>query len=127
VPRLAEYVAALGLWEEVFEDCLRFFIDLEHSLAGPALEPALDDEIAPVAILVGILADNEAIFFEVQHLHPRNTGVARENRRRAQRLFGIVNPELISICVEDVLDLAFVLGYCSTTGALSMIFNFRQA
>jgi hypothetical protein len=84
-------------------------VDFEHAFAGPPLEPTLDDQVAPVAILVGIFADDHAIFLEVQHLDPRDAGVACQNRRRAQRLFGAVNPQLIRVCVEDVLDLAFIL------------------
>jgi len=93
VPGLAEYMAAFGLRDQVFENRLRFLVDFEHAFAGPPLEPALDDEVAPVAVLVGIiLADNEAVFFEVQHLDPRDARISRENRCRAQRLFGTVDP-----------------------------------
>jgi hypothetical protein len=72
-------VAALGLREEGFEDELRFFVDLEDAFAGTPLESALDDEIAPVTILIGLVADEDTIFFEVQHLDAGNPGVAREN------------------------------------------------
>jgi hypothetical protein len=40
---LAEHVAASGLGEQGFENRLRFLVDFEHALAGPALEPAFDD------------------------------------------------------------------------------------
>jgi impB/mucB/samB family C-terminal domain len=109
VPGLAEYVAAFGLCDQVFENRLRFLVDFAHAFAGPPLEPALDDEVAPVAVFVGIIADDHAIFFEVQHLDPRDAGVARENRCRAQRLFGVVDPELIGGLVEYEFDLTLVL------------------
>src|SRR6266705_3485197 len=54
VPGLAEYMAAFGLRDQVFENRLRFLVDFEHAFAGPPLEPALDDEVAPVPVLVGI-------------------------------------------------------------------------
>jgi len=109
VPGLAEDIAAFGLCDQVFENRFRFFVDFEHALAGPPLEAALDDDVAPVAVVVGIFADDHAVFFEIQHLDARDAGVAGENRCRAQRLFGVVDPELIRVYVEDVFDLAFVL------------------
>ena len=51
VARLAEDMAAFGLGDEIFEDRLRFLVDFERALAGPALEPGLDDEIAPVSTI----------------------------------------------------------------------------
>ena len=109
VPGLAEDVAAFGLRDQVFESRLRFLVDFENAFAGPPLEPAFDDEVAPVAVFVGILADGHAIFFEVQHLDAGDTRVARQNRRRAERFFGVVEPELVGGLVENVFNLTLVL------------------
>ena len=59
--------------------------------------------------LVWILADNDAIFFEIQHLDARDPRIAGENRRRAQRFFRLVNPPLIGGLVEYEFDLTLVL------------------
>ena len=126
MPWLAEYVAAFGLCDQVFENRLRFLVDFEHAFAGPPLEPALDDEVAPVAVLVGIFADDHAISFEVQHLDARDARVARQNRRRAQRLFGVVDPELVGRFVENVFNLTLVLILLDHRGLVDDL-QFRQA
>jgi hypothetical protein len=66
-----------------FENRFRFLVAFEHAFADAALEATFDDEVAPVAVLVGIYTDEDAIFFDVQHLDAADARVAREDRGRA--------------------------------------------
>jgi hypothetical protein len=73
---LAEYMPALRFHDQLFEDLFGLCIDLQNALPGPPLQSALDDQVSPVAVLIGTLADEYTIFFKIQHFDPLDPRVA---------------------------------------------------
>jgi hypothetical protein len=59
---LTEYVPALRFHDQLFEDIFGLCMDLQNALPSPPLQSALDEQVSPVAVLIGTLADEHAIF-----------------------------------------------------------------